>query len=765
MATWHTLQDTFIEGILTPRLSSQVARDYVRNGLAEAVNAIITLQGTAIKRLGTQYITDLPEDSKDAARVWPFLDSSNRYALAVFTPSEVNIIATIDDAGVGLLSTENATALSGYHQTVVNPYFIQGSTGWKTSGNYTVDTTDYRAGASFFDTAELAVTMNDIRIEDPDKPFIRQKIRVPDSTNAFIFSTKVRKDNRDPQEGTTTKLRLKLSTTEGAGDLFQASYELADSFANLTDPITLAANVSGEIWMDLSLEIDGLTYEEGTAREIYSIFFSEVFMYSRSQGVLNPATLASPYGAPDLEELHFIQSPFDTKSLYILHPNYPPHEIFFDTGAGNYVIQPIVFADPAPEWGPANYPSVGTAHQGRLVLTGAVNDSETVWCSQVGNWLNFVPADAANLVPDDAITFTPTDRGVNTWITGFKALLFGNLTTEYSVRSQSGLLQPADVGVEQQSGYGSLRSPQKITVGNSVMLNSGGNTSLRKVRYSEENGGFIAADLLLKAEHLGLPLIRRFFHTRDPHDMLWCVMFDGTLITMSFDERDQVNAWNRIITDGEFVDGCKITDTAGRDVAVFIIERVVNGQTRRHLEVMNGLRATQTWRYLDSAVRVYAETSNAGTEVGGFGNLAGKEVHYFTDGHYTGTQVVSPTGTLLIEQDATIIDAGLSYEMLVSTFPQNSMNPSAGTGLKAKKRYTGVGARGLFTLPPIIEGQRNGTRSASSIMDIPEPAKFLEDVDVTTNNWDGTGTVTIQEPLPVPVVITGIYGKLATYEV
>ena len=754
MANWHTLQNNFLSGEVSPRFVAAVDTALADQAVSAAQNGLVLLQGNLTKRMGTRFIEDTQVGPEQTARVWPFFDIRNRHALTLWKANQVEIVNK--DLTSVRAATPDKAQIVGYEQFLNNPYFVLGLTGWSNTGGYTKGDTSYLVNSVPGDLIQMHVKFEDTRAASIDEVFIRQSISVVNPITSLIISLKALKTFVNPAIGVDARVKVRIGTTRGGSEIAERTYDILETFSTNSESV-ITSPVSGQLWVDAIMILDGLSSDTINAREDYRIFLSELLIYGSDGSVITPDIVNTPYADRHLEGLHFLQSPYDDQELIILHPEFAPQKLYFD--GSEYVLEDYDFIAPPDVWGPNNQPSIGTGYQGRLVLSGAPNDPETIWSSRSGSWKDFTQSDPTP-EPDDPVDITPTERGVNTWINGFKRLVFGNTRHELSVDSESGVLQPGDLGIHQQDSYGSLRSPQKITVGISVVLTTGGNTALRMVKFNRDDGGFIAPDHMLKAEHLGRKVIRRIFHTGDPHEILWCIMADGSISVMTFDEDLKIYAWTHFVTDGRFIDGCVITDEFGRDNVVLIVERVIESVTTKYVEVITDLRNIQNWQYMDSAIRIFMDTDQ--TTVGGLQHLEAKEVHVFMDDAYMGTRVVVD-GTIEIEGPAGFVDVGLTYDFRIITLPQGSL--VSYMGLTAKKRYSKIGVRGIFSRPPMINGQRPPDRSPQAIMNIPEPAELIMDETVISMDINETAQVVISEPLPLRLTIAGIFGKLSSNEV
>ena len=759
MANWNTLQSSFANGEISPRYVANGSTEFVKNAALEILNGICLPQTNVTKRMGTEFYLDLEATGTENTnvRIWPFISNTNTPALALFKSESVTVI-DISSLDSQVYESTFSLANQGYVQKLVNPEFDLGLYGWPNTGNFKAGNIEYSINDILNSYVQMKLRMT-TRRELPTRDIrIEQKINFPETVTTLVYTvTGYKLIPKDITGAGNLRLRLKIGYTRGGAELIDLPIELPEAQFTVSQTVNLGGGgAAGDVWLSIEPELYDLTPNAILRAEEYVLSVGQVYLYSLASGGIPPVDLTTPYAGNELERLHFIQSPFDDKELLILHPDHPVQKLYFDTVGGVWAIEDYDFTDPPTSWGANNYPSLATAYQGRLVLTGARNEPETVWTSASGDWKVFT-APTADPVASDPITFTPTDRGVNTFIRGQRRLMFGNQYGEYSVDSQSGLLQPSDIGVYQETSYAVSQIPQVTTIGNATVLHTAGNTAIRMQAYSNDTRGWQAPDVSLKAEHLGRRIFRRLFYTRDPHEILWCIMLDGSIAAMSFDVQDNYQAWSSMSTDGRFIDGCTITDADGKNVIFVIVERVVNGVTRRYVEIIKNLRDIANWSYLDSSSRVFMG-GNAGF-VGGLGYLEGKSVHYFIDDQYEGTANVI-NGGFTIDIPANFVDVGLAFNMRVSTFPQGPLDPSL--NLQAKKRFSKVGIRGVFTRPPIIQGQRPPERTAAQPMNTTQNPQIILDSTVIDAGSDELAIVTVEEPLPLRLTIAAIVGKLTS---
>lgn len=746
MAEWQTIQSSFINGEVSPRYSAAVNSEFIQNAASEITNGVVLLQGNATKRLGTNFSETVPIDTgnpSDPARVWPMFAPDNQEIILVFAHEYVSLFFDVT-AGTGD-SVEIPTQI----QLVYNPSFDLGNQGWDYDGRITFGVAGLKETIGSNGTATLRVTSLLGVDQGTFDIGIGQLVNIPAPATSLTY---VMNGNLTSTPNSSGFMRLKVGTTPGASDIATADIAITSLVTDYTGILAIPAT-SGDVYFRIEVVA---TLGADLAAEV-ELNINNILLYADGQPVAAPVNATTPYTADQLEDLHFIQSPHDDQQLFIFHPEVQPHWLYFN--GANWVVEPVVFASSPPSWGGNSWPSVATAYQGRLVVSGNPISPETIWASRSNNWVDFV--EGGTITSASPFEFTPTERGLNTWLFGHKALLFGNTRDEFLADAQSGILQATDVAVTQHTGYGALRNPQKLRLGHAIALPTNGNETLKLMQFSREAGGYVAPDIMLQAEHLGKRGIRRMFYTRDPHEMLWAVMQDGTLCTMTFNSEGNSRAWSTWETEGTFLDGTAIVDPSGRDVVVLIVQRSVNGALTTQIEYLNNLRDVKDWRYLDSAVR----RTITGFTLFNVGHLEGHIVHVFLDGSYAGTRLVGSAEVDLTGfdwQNASIVDVGIGYNFRVKTFPQGTI--SANIGLAAKKRYSKVGVRGIFSNVPVIQGQRYPERPSQTNMNTTQPQNELIDTHVCDLGTDTTAQVVVEEPLPLRLTVAGIYGKLSGNE-
>lgn len=235
-----------------------------------------------------------------------------------------------------------------------------------------------------------------------------------------------------------------------------------------------------------------------------------------------------------------------------------------------------------------NYPSVATFAQGRRIFGATDNNPQTIWGTQSGNFKNMgtsVPARA-----DDALEFTLAARrkqDIFHIIPLEKGLIVFTRSGEWRVTGRDGdVLQPDSILPEPQTYYGSSPAMRPLIVGNELMFCSRTARQVRNMEYSVTVDKYVSADLCLLAKHLFKTReIVAWDHAGEPDGIIWCVMSDGEVLSLTYLREHEVWGWGRHHTAGKFLD-VRVVPEFSRDVPYFLIERRIGGVQKKYIEYL-----------------------------------------------------------------------------------------------------------------------------------------------------------------------------------
>jgi hypothetical protein len=798
--------------------------DIYDKSLLYMYNWMPTLQGTAVRSPGTRFVSRLepggtPADTGRMVRMNTF---DNRRILWIFTDQEVTGYEEMYDLLEPADITAGAAAL-GILNTVTqvekrinrNAGFNLGKQPWSgTPSKYQL-----REGASIWDNGvwygtggaggghwNLRASAQDGSADWIDTCVLQDNvggtgidITKQDNNQIHVLAEFSHIENFYPDSQTNaedqSQITLRLGTTPGGAELWDKTFTLEQGTIRflVSERITLAPTWQTTDTVYPSVEVKAFT----TTRQPKSSALWRIHNYSVLASFDINTTVKNivgtvPFLETEIKDIQYVQSPYNRKELVLVHPNHPPQWIYFDTVGGNYVIEAIPFVDGAGDpdpiaWDPGNYPACCTAYQGRLVLAGAnelvpqtqgysTSNQETVWASDVGQWNRFsTDPDAIN--PDDSVQFTTIYRSQIQWVFGQKDLLVGAEDMEY-ITSVDGIFSPGDLGVHMHSSHGSARL-QPVSIGDYVLFAAEAGTKLRAMSKISIDEGWTAPELTLYNPEITTTGIKRMVRMRNPHQMIACLLNNGTLALYHMDKHAGVGGWSRLDVGDDIIDIEVTVHPDGYDVLWLLVQRTVEGVREVHLEgIYDWTDTNYAWDYLTDS-RVYG--GGIRTQITGLEHLAGKYVDVVVAGStvpssgavvsqtgYIGEYQVSVGGTINpvddtgkpIEFNTAWVGYGMRSQF--ATLPLGAADPGA------SKRYVTLSARIRASTRPRVQVSKQGhtgeferpaEREQNTPMNYTQPLDILHDIKVANLGSDDYQIVLIEERLPFRSEILGIYGK------
>lgn len=259
---------------------------------------------------------------------------------------------------------------------------------------------------------------------------------------------------------------------------------------------------------------------------------------------------------------------------------------------GGYIPETDAWAIGAfgPHYG---YPSLGIFHQERLVLAATRHSPQTLWMSQPASWHDF--STSIPTKDSDAITVTLASKEINA-IQGLASrgdLLIFTAGGEWAAKAgaKTDVFTPSSIVIT-PSGYRGSHRLAPLDVGDVTLFVQRQGTTVRSMGYSLEIDGYSSSDISILAAHMfeNNPVVA-WAYQQTPWSIVWCVLADGTVGTLTLQREHQVTAWTRQIfgAQGHKVEGvCCIPGDVQDDLYLAV---------RRG----NGLQVERLNRRLDTA--------------------------------------------------------------------------------------------------------------------------------------------------------------------
>jgi len=454
----------------------------------------------------------------------------------------------------------------------------------------------------------------------------------------------------------------------------------------------------------------------------------------------------TPWTVDDLQELQY-DTPPEGNALYISSPLVPLQVLIFDADTNAWTFEADTFTDAPAEWVAGSYPRAITFYQGRMWLGGSKNNRETFWASKSGNITNFTQGE----LPDDSLEFTMDEHGQIEWIVGAKNLVIGTSNGEHIVQSAEGVIIPSDIQISQQSAYGS-RQHQPEKIGQDVLYVSPDGRKLREISYKWTDDGWISRDITFASEHITKDNhIKRIAFAQNPANQIIGVTDEGEFVGCTYEKTYSVTGWHRHDTDGSFIDVASV-DINGNSVAGLLALRIVNGAKALYFETYD----VANRYHMDS--HLYQDYPTHTTELTGLEHLAGNTVDCLTDSGVHPPIDVQADGTATLQWSSREVVVGFNIHSHIRTLSPDVIGPD-GASTAYQKGWGTVYVRVLESAKPIINGQRPPERHPLTPMDTPELG-LTEDIKVSNLGYNTYVFIDIEQDLPVPMTVLGVFGEL-----
>ncbi len=425
-----------------------------------------------------------------------------------------------------------------------------------------------------------------------------------------------------------------------------------------------------------------------------------------------------------------------------------------------------------PEWTAARgYPRAIAFMEQRLVLGGTLVKPQAFWGSNTSAYevIALGPDD------DDAYSFIVATNDVNTinWMLPTRALLIGTASSEFAITGSTGAtnaaISPNNVDVKASTFWGSSDRIQPLRIGGAGLFVSRTESELREMVFSLQRDSYIADDLLLLAEHLTKgagATITDIAYQRHPNSVVWVALSTGVLLGLTYQREHDVVGWTRHITGP---DAQTVTPVKGkfeavvvtphwqrdRDVAFFIVKRVINGVTKRYVEYMDDVNGYYGGLGMDSALTYTGVATNS---ISGLNHLIGETVTILGNGAVYPDAVVDGTGTVTIAGLAvTLAEIGLGFGSKLETMTVEV--PQQGTSQGRTKHWAEIIVRVYQTIGMHINGDAIPFRTPQHDMDTAVPRQS-GDFRRKGTGRDTSGIITVEQRQPLPQTICAIFGTL-----
>ncbi|MFC0683047.1 hypothetical protein [Novosphingobium clariflavum] len=330
----------------------------------------------------------------------------------------------------------------------------------------------------------------------------------------------------------------------------------------------------------------------------------------------------------------------------------------------------------------ADNPSTVTLFEQRSMWARTRNIPNGVWTSRSAELENMDRSQP--LRENDSLTFTIVAGRVNSInqlvsTTGLLSLSSDSIFTIDGDGQGGILVGNSPPSPKRQIGRGAARIGA-IVVDNVVFYAPSVGSSVRTIFYSFDVDGQKSNDVSIFSPHFfeGFGIVS-WCYAQEPRSLIWACRDDGALLCFTWEQEQNVWGWTLCETDGKFLDCIAISEN-GEDRVYFIVERQVQGETRRFVERL----APHLWGnvsdcvFLDCAVS--AEFDEPQSAFTGLWHLEGRTISGLADGVAVFDLVVE-NGTVTLPQikpTASKVTFGIPFTADIETLPLRMNVPNSG---------------------------------------------------------------------------------------
>lgn len=232
-----------------------------------------------------------------------------------------------------------------------------------------------------------------------------------------------------------------------------------------------------------------------------------------------------------------------------------------------------------------SYAGAVTFHEQRMVLAGSINSPQRVWFSNSNaDYENF---EAGTEADNSFIITIASQRGDPIrWLFSDQVLFVGTSGSIFRITSSrnSSAIAPNDIDVKRQIAYG-CSNIQPELIGEVPIYMQKNNKTVRAISFSINSDKYKAADFTVDSDHITNGGIVSLEYQQIPLSSLWAVRSDGEIAKLTLETDQEVQAWSRYVTQGNFESVAVVSDAQDNDEIYTIVKRTIDGVDKRYVEV------------------------------------------------------------------------------------------------------------------------------------------------------------------------------------
>lgn len=419
-----------------------------------------------------------------------------------------------------------------------------------------------------------------------------------------------------------------------------------------------------------------------------------------------------------------------------------------------------------PFVGAGNYPRCATFFEQRLGFASTKNEPQAVWLSQSASYENFGSGSPARA--SDAVTFRIKAKQVNEIrsMIASRGLMLLTSGAEWIVTGDGNgaPITPTQIKIDNQ-GYRGASKVQPIVVGETVLFAQARGGVVRDFSYEFTNDAFTGKDLTILARHLfDDRTIVAWGYSQAPHSIIWVVLDNGALLSLTYMREHEVWAWTEHESQGAAFEDVAVIAEGTEDVPYFLVRRNIGGTDRRYIERMH----TRVMTNVTDAFFVDCGLTYAGvpaTVISGLGHLEGQAVVALADGNVVRNLTVTG-GAVTLPNAASKVHIGLAMTAALQTLDLD-LGQVRGLGtLQGRQKSVSEVTLRVEETRGIWLGPDDGTRDSGKLVEYKQRATeawneaiglYTGDLRITPYwDWNTSARVWIKQFDPLPMTILAI---------
>jgi hypothetical protein len=405
----------------------------------------------------------------------------------------------------------------------------------------------------------------------------------------------------------------------------------------------------------------------------------------------------------------------------------------------------------------SGYPSCVTFFEQRLSYAATDAEEQTIWMSVSGDFYNHNQRVGGTITDTDACVYTIDADEVNRvhFLSPAKKLVAG---TEGGIFMISGNnddgVTPSNIKIRVEAAEQAADEVMPVKFGNSVLFTERGKKIIREFAYNFQSDSYEAKDLIILAEHLTRNnTIMEMALQRIPFKVIWCVLDDGKVISLTYLKEHDVIGWT-IHDFGGVAESVAVIPGDTDDEVWFIMKRTVSGTVVRYIERLKPNFTGESEEdafYVDSGLTYDSVPT---TSISGLTHLTGETVMFFANGNINTATVVNSSGQIFLGGSYSTVQVGLPVTTEIETL---RVSPAQSQG--KPKRISYVTVRFFETAGEVklgVSGKMDTLNLGTNL--------FTGDYKFTfPSGYDDDGKIRIQKTDSFPMTILAIIPDIEMY--